>query len=135
VTAEASYKYRHQTSVPWIEKYQSISTLGEDEIARVKAQKATDEALFRNMDAIDAIIKALSDGPLNQGDVIKAVDAISAIGRRVTIRVLEHHSGTKNQYGQFWVGRKSDKNSTEYSLNHAAESSWNAKKMRLGGGV
>lgn len=135
VTLEASYKYHYQTSVPWIEKYSSIKPLGEDEIARVKAQQASDEMLLKNRDTIDAIIKALSNGPLNQGALVKAVSSASAISRRATIRVLEASCGSNNHCGQFWFVQKADKNSTVFTLNHGAETFWKAKKLRLPGGM
>ncbi len=136
VAAEASYRYLFKPSVPWIKKYESIRTLGEDQVARIKAQKATDEKLALNADAIDAVIAVLAPGPLNKGELMKRAANESGIGTRRIHRAIKAHCGEWNQYGQFWTERKTDENNAyQYSLNSGAESFWSDKKSRLGGGV
>ena len=135
VAREATYKYLCKPSALWVEKYSSINTVGEDELERIKAQVETDRRLQKNAGCIDAIILALSSGPLIQGKVLSRVHESDGFSSKKTREVLKAHCGSKNHYGQFWMEKKGEKNASEYSLNLAAEAAWNAKKagFRAGG--
>jgi hypothetical protein len=135
VAREVTYRYLSKPSASWDEKYLSIKTVGEDEVDRMKAQIETDRRLEKNADCIDAIISALSSGPLNQSGVLQQVDSENGISRKTTRAVLKVHCGPKNHYGQFWTEKKGEKNASLFSLNMAAQSAWIAKKasFRPGG--
>jgi hypothetical protein len=134
VAAEVSYRYLFKPDIPWREKYLSVVTLGEDEADRVKAQRATDDRLASNYEAIDAIVSVLSGGPRNQTSLVEAVTKQSGISRRGVLKALNAHAGQNNQFGQFWTERKGERNASEYILNHAAQAVWTSKKSRLGVG-
>jgi hypothetical protein len=135
VAREVTYRYLSKPSASWDEKYLSIKTVGEDEMDRMKAQIESDRRLEKNADCIDAIISALSSGPLNQSGVLQQVDSENGISRKTTRAVLKAHCGPKNHYGQFWTEKKGEKNASLFSLNMAAQSAWIAKKasFRPGG--
>lgn len=131
VAHEASYKYRCDSSVPWMEKLNSIRSLNEDEIASAKAQMAMSESLFKDREAIDAIVSEISAKPMNQGELTSTLNERFAIGRRETIRILERYAGDNVRYGRFWSRVKGDNNATIITLNNGAQSHWETRKTQF----
>ena len=120
VQQEASYSYDSQMEATWVEKFESVRTVHEDERAMIAAKKATADKVAKNHEVISAIIAAIGYDSMNQGAIINALKG-GSIGKNKVQNVLKDHAGVKVEFGKFWRITEAEKNAQVYTLNYGAE--------------
>ncbi len=116
VAMNACYTYSTAHGLSWLDRFNSIKKVGEQEQYEARQQAAISKKLEKNGELIKKISEAINADITLKSKLVQSVYDDSAESVRNIKKVLEEHTGISYSKGHRWNYKTGDKNSKIYHL-------------------
>jgi hypothetical protein len=112
------YKYDCSPSLTYQERLDSVRIMSDIEREKAEQQNVLEKKYWANKDAVVAIRQILGFESMTKTELIKRAMEYSGIGRRKILKTLNDHTGENEIDFEFWTVKRTEKNSSIFTLNH-----------------
>lgn len=116
VARQARYQYDSSEGVAWLDRLESVREASDDDARRITKREERERAASDNPEIVTAATQALSNGDLNQRDLVKFVSGETGIGRDKIRRTVKALTGTDYFEGHKWERKTGENNASFYRL-------------------